>query len=89
MRRRDFLRAASSLGAPAIASICTRTAWRAAMPSFDQMPTASTEHFHDIGRKFDVVFSHLMPRFSDVEFFASYRVVSLVAWARATNGESR
>jgi hypothetical protein len=59
------------------------------MPSFDQMPTASTEHFHDIGRKFDVVFSHLMPRFSDVEFFASYRVVSLVAWARATNGESR
>jgi hypothetical protein len=39
MRRRDFLRAAgSSFGVPAIASICTRTAWRAAMPSFDQAP---------------------------------------------------
>jgi hypothetical protein len=37
---------------------------------------APTGRCHDIGRKFDGVFSRLMPRFSDVELFGSYRVVS-------------
>lgn len=50
-------------------------------------PVAPTECFHDIGRKFDVLFSRLMKRFADVQFFGSYRVVSFVAWARAQNGE--
>jgi hypothetical protein len=36
---------------------------------------------HDIGRKFDVLFSRLTKRFADVQFFGSYRVVSFVAWA--------
>jgi hypothetical protein len=52
-------------------------------------PVAPTERFHDIGRKFDVLFSRLMKRFADVQFFGSYRVVSFVAWARAQNGEAK
>jgi hypothetical protein len=41
----------------------------------------------DIGRKFDSLFSSLMKRFDDVQFFGSYRVVGFVAWARALKGE--
>jgi hypothetical protein len=41
----------------------------------------------DIGRKFDVLFSRLMKRFDDVQFFGSYRVVGFVAWARALYGK--
>ena len=49
-------------------------------------PVAPTEPYHDIGRKFDVLFSRLMKRFDDVQFFGSYRVVGFVAWARALKG---
>jgi hypothetical protein len=42
---------------------------------------------HDIGRKFDVLFSRLMKRFGDVQFFGSHRVVGFVTWARACGGE--
>jgi hypothetical protein len=47
---------------------------------------ASIEPQHDIGRKFDVLFSRLIKRFDDVQFFGSYRVVGFVAWARAQDG---
>jgi len=36
--------------------------------------------------RFDVLFSTLAKRFPDVQFFASYRVVGLSAWARARAG---
>jgi len=49
-------------------------------------PTVETHH--DIGKKFDVLFSRLMKRFDDVQFFGSYRVVGFVAWARALQGKS-
>jgi hypothetical protein len=52
-------------------------------------PVAPTENQRDIGKKFDVLFSRLMKRFADVQFFGSYRVVGFVAWARAQNGEQR
>ena len=52
-------------------------------------PVAPTERFHDIGRKFDVLFSRLMKRFADAQFFGSHRVVSFVAWARAQNSEPK
>ena len=42
----------------------------------------------EIGAKFNVLFSRLMKRFDDVQFFGSYRVVDFVAWARARNGKS-
>ena len=58
-------------------------------PSVLPYPVAPTERFHDIGRKFDVLFSRLMKRFEDVQFFGSYRVVSFAAWARAQNGEPK
>ena len=58
-------------------------------PSVLPYPVAPTERFHDIGRKFDVLFSRLMKRFDDVQFFGSYRVVSFAAWARAQNGKPK
>ncbi len=42
----------------------------------------------DIGRKFDILFSRLVKRFDDVQFFGSHRVVGFVTWARARRGES-
>lgn len=51
------------------------------------LPYPAIETHHDIGRRFDVLFSRLMKRFDDVQFFGSYRVVGLVAWARALNGK--
>jgi hypothetical protein len=41
----------------------------------------------DIGERFDVLFSRLMKRFDDVQFFGSYRVVGFVTWARAMKGK--
>ena len=52
-------------------------------------PVAPTEPQHDTGRKFDVLFSRLMKRFADVQFFGSHRVTSFVAWARAQDGEPK
>lgn len=40
-----------------------------------------------IGNKFDTLFSRLSSRFSEVQFFGSYRVVGFVAWARAHEGK--
>ena|SRR5215469_132528 len=40
----------------------------------------------DIGEKFDLLFSRLMRRFDDIQFFGSHRVVGFVTWARALNG---
>lgn len=52
-----------------------------------RLPYPTAETHHDIGRRFDVLFSRLMKRFDDVQFFGSYRVVGFVAWARALNGK--
>lgn len=35
-----------------------------------------------IGQKFDLLFTRLASRFSEVQFFGNYRVVGFVAWAR-------
>jgi hypothetical protein len=51
------------------------------------LPYPTIETHHDIGERFDVLFSRLMKRFDDVQFFGSYRVVGFVAWARALNGK--
>jgi hypothetical protein len=51
------------------------------------LPNPTVETHHDIGRKFDALFSRLMARFDDVQFFGSHRVVDFVAWARALNGK--
>jgi hypothetical protein len=50
-------------------------------------PYPTIESHHDIGRRFDVLFSRLMKRFDDVQFFGSHRVADFVAWARAVKGE--
>jgi hypothetical protein len=52
------------------------------------LPYPTDETHHDIGRRFDVLFSRLMHRFDDVHFFGSHRVVDFVAWARAVKGKS-
>ncbi len=51
------------------------------------LPYPAIETHHDIGKKFDVLFSRLMQRFDDVQFFGSHRVVGFVAWARAVRGK--
>src|SRR5262249_20631 len=49
---------------------------------------AQMEPPHDeIGRKFDVLFSRLMSRFGDVQFFGSHRGVGFVTWTRAVDGK--
>ena len=59
--------------------------WVLAISSRWPYPTIETHH--DIGARFDVVFSCLMKRFDDVQFFGSHRVSDFAAWARAQNGE--
>jgi len=49
-------------------------------------PAAIEPHL-EVGRKFDALFSRLIQRFDDVQFFGSYRVVDFVAWARAVKGK--
>jgi hypothetical protein len=51
------------------------------------LPYPTNEIHHDIGKRFDVLFSRLMQRFDDVQFFGSHRVSDFVTWARAVNGE--
>jgi hypothetical protein len=51
------------------------------------LPYPTIETHHDIGRRFDVLFSRLMRRFDDVQFFGSHRGVGFVTWARALNGK--
>ncbi|MEW6436876.1 MAG: hypothetical protein AB1508_06870 [Pseudomonadota bacterium] len=41
----------------------------------------------DSGAKFDALFSRLMERFDEVQFFGSYRVIGFAAWARALKGK--
>lgn len=48
-------------------------------------PVGIDEHA-EIGERFDALFGRLTTRFDDVQFFGSYRVVDLVAWARARGG---
>jgi hypothetical protein len=51
------------------------------------LPYPTNETQHDIGKRFDVLFSRLMKRFDDVQFFGSHRVIGFVTWARALNGK--
>jgi hypothetical protein len=61
--------------------------WVLVVGSLLPYPVAPAELHHEIGRKFDVLFSRLMKRFDDVQFFGSYRVVGFTAWARALKGK--
>jgi hypothetical protein len=51
------------------------------------LPYPTNETHHDIGKRFDELFSRLMRRFDDVQFFGSHRVSDFVAWARAVKGK--
>ena len=51
------------------------------------LPYPTIETHHDIGKRFDVLFSRLMQRFDDVQFFGSHRGVGFITWARALNGK--
>jgi hypothetical protein len=59
--------------------------WTLAASRWFPYPVAAGVHA-DIGRKFDLLFSRLMKRFDDVQFFGSHRVSDFVTWARAVNG---
>lgn len=63
--------------------------WVLAVGSSFPYPATIEGGHHDIGRKFDLLFSRLMQKFDDVQFFGSHRVVDFVTWARALNGESK
>lgn len=51
------------------------------------LPYPTQEAHRDIGRRFDLLFSRLMSRFDDVQFFGSHHVVGFVTWARALKGK--
>jgi hypothetical protein len=51
------------------------------------LPYPTNESHDDSGKRFDVLFSRLMQRFDDVQFFGSHRVSDFVTWARAVNGK--
>ena len=59
--------------------------WVLAVGSWLPYPTGETQH--DIGRKFDALFSLLMARCDDVQYFGSNRVSDLAAWGRAVSGK--
>jgi hypothetical protein len=59
--------------------------WVLAVGSWLPYPTGETQH--DIGGKFDALFSLLMARFDDVQFFGSNRVSDLASCARAVSGK--
>jgi hypothetical protein len=45
------------------------------------------EYQHGIGGRFDVLFSRLMKKLDDVQFFGGHRVSDFVTWARALKGK--
>ncbi len=51
------------------------------------LPYPTVQSHDDAGGKFDGLFSRLMKRFDDVQFYGSHRVVDFVTWARALNGK--
>jgi hypothetical protein len=51
-----------------------------------RLPYPTIDTHDDSGKRFDVLFSRLMQRFDDVQFFGSHRVSDFVAWARAVKG---
>lgn len=66
--------------------------WVLAISTWWAYPVAAdaesqSEYQHGIGRRFDALFSRLMKRFDDVQFFGSHRVVDFVAWARGVKGK--
>ncbi len=58
--------------------------WVLAVSSAWPYPAGDTHR--EIAAKFDALFSRLMERFNDVQFFGSHRVVGFVTWARAVDG---
>lgn len=51
------------------------------------LPYPTNEIHDEIGTRFNSLFSRLMLRFDDVQFFGSQRVVEFAAWARALHGK--
>jgi hypothetical protein len=50
-------------------------------------PARGSEWLDGTGRKFAALTGRLLPHFSDVQFFGSYRVTGFVAWMRAVDGK--
>jgi len=63
--------------------------WILIVNSLLPYPVAPNGRRADIGAKFDVLFSRLMKRFADVQFFGTHRVSDFTAWARAQGGEPK
>ena len=51
------------------------------------LPYPTIETHDNSGKRFDVLFSRLMQRFDDFQFFGSHRVSDFVTWARAVKGK--
>jgi hypothetical protein len=91
----EFGEATPANWASGLAAVYGDDAWVFASPSVSGwvlvvgswLPYPTNETHHDIGKRFDVLFSRLMKRFDDVQYFGSQRVVGFVAWARALNGK--
>jgi hypothetical protein len=91
----EFGEATPANWASGLAVVYGDDAWVFASPSVSgwilvvgsSLPYPTNETHHDIGKRFDVLFSRLMKRFDDVQFFGSHRVVGFVTWARALNGK--
>jgi hypothetical protein len=72
------------------------TPWVFVSPPIDGWVLAMSSRFpypvtidanQDLGRKFDILFSRLMKRFDEVQFFGGHRSVGFVTWARALGGD--
>jgi hypothetical protein len=50
-------------------------------------PYPAGESHRDFAARFDMLFTRLMKRFDDVQFFGSHRVSDFACWARAVDGE--
>ena len=50
-------------------------------------PVVGVPRQAEIGARFDTLLARLTKRFSEVQYFGSYRVVDAVTWARARNGK--
>ena len=64
--------------------------WILAVSAWWPYPVAAEsalESQHDIGKRFDAVFSRLIGRFDEVQFFGSHREVGFVTWTRALKGK--
>ena len=92
----EFGEATPANWASGLAAVYGDDPWVFASPSVSgwilvvssSLPYPTNETHHDIGKRFEVLFSRLMKRFDDVQFFGSHRVVGFVTWARAAERQA-